>query len=202
MGCNTVTIMSLTKKYLATYYIGPKCNIGEGNGNPLQYSCLEIPTDRGAWKATSMRSQELDTAQRLNHHQMQCNNGGKITYVFSSVQSLSHVRLFATPWTAALQASLSITNSWSLHMCIYVCVYICIYIHTYICIYENRHIDTVSTKTGYLKYQHYMQIIRAREFSKIEYYGLSLKVGLSFILRDDQYLQEGRLEKISSLVLK
>ena len=29
---------------------------------------------------------------------------------FSSVQSLSHVRLFATPWTAACQASLSITN--------------------------------------------------------------------------------------------
>ena len=33
---------------------------------------------------------------------------------FSSVQSLSHVRLFATPWTAARQASLSITNSRSL----------------------------------------------------------------------------------------
>ena len=32
---------------------------------------------------------------------------------FSSVQSLSHVRLFATPWIAARQASLSITNSWS-----------------------------------------------------------------------------------------
>ena len=32
----------------------------------------------------------------------------------TSVQSLSHVRLFATPWTAARQASLSITNSWSL----------------------------------------------------------------------------------------
>ena len=25
---------------------------GEGNGNPLQYSCLENPTDRGAWWAT------------------------------------------------------------------------------------------------------------------------------------------------------
>ena len=25
---------------------------GEGNGNPLQYSCLENPTDRGAWQAT------------------------------------------------------------------------------------------------------------------------------------------------------
>ena len=32
---------------------------------------------------------------------------------FSSVQSLSHVRLFATPWITAHQASLSITNSWS-----------------------------------------------------------------------------------------
>ena len=33
---------------------------------------------------------------------------------FSSVQSLSHVRLFVTPWTAARQVSLSITNSRSL----------------------------------------------------------------------------------------
>ena len=33
----------------------------------------------------------------------------------SSVQSLSLVWLFATPWTAAHQAFLSITNSWSLH---------------------------------------------------------------------------------------
>ena len=33
---------------------------------------------------------------------------------FSSVQSLSHVQLFATPWTAACQASLSITNTQSL----------------------------------------------------------------------------------------
>ena len=32
---------------------------------------------------------------------------------FSSVQSLSRVRLFATPWIAARQASLSTTNSWS-----------------------------------------------------------------------------------------
>ena len=27
-------------------------SLGEGNGNPLQYSCLENPTDRGAWQAT------------------------------------------------------------------------------------------------------------------------------------------------------
>ena len=33
--------------------------------------------------------------------------------MFSSVRSFSRVRLFATPWIAARQASLSITNSWS-----------------------------------------------------------------------------------------
>ena len=33
---------------------------------------------------------------------------------YQSVQSLSHVWLFATPWTTACQASLSVTNSWSL----------------------------------------------------------------------------------------
>ena len=34
--------------------------------------------------------------------------------MFCSVRSLSSVRVFATPWTTARQASLSITNSWSL----------------------------------------------------------------------------------------
>ena len=35
---------------------------GEGNGKPLQYSCLENPMDRGAWQAIqSMKPQELDT---------------------------------------------------------------------------------------------------------------------------------------------
>ena len=41
----------------------------------------------------------------------------KIDYLlgmFSSVQSLSRVPLFVTPWTAACQASMSFTNSWSL----------------------------------------------------------------------------------------
>ena len=33
--------------------------------------------------------------------------------IYSSVQLLSRVQLFATPWTAACQASLSITNSWT-----------------------------------------------------------------------------------------
>ena len=34
---------------------------GEGNGNPLQYSCLENPMDGGAWQAT------VHEAQRIKH---------------------------------------------------------------------------------------------------------------------------------------
>ena len=36
---------------------------GEGNGNPLQYSCLGNPMDRGAWRVTVHGvAKELDTA--------------------------------------------------------------------------------------------------------------------------------------------
>ena len=40
---------------------------GEGNGNPLQYSCLRNPMDRGAWRANSpWGHKELDMIQQLN----------------------------------------------------------------------------------------------------------------------------------------
>ena len=40
---------------------------GKGNGNPLQYSCLEDPMDRGAWRATVQRvAQELDMTEHLS----------------------------------------------------------------------------------------------------------------------------------------
>ena len=40
---------------------------GEGNGNPLHYSCLENLMDRGAWRATVHRvAEELDTTEQLN----------------------------------------------------------------------------------------------------------------------------------------
>ena len=39
---------------------------GEGNGNPLQYSCLENPMDRGAWGPWGRK--ESDTTERLHFH--------------------------------------------------------------------------------------------------------------------------------------
>ena len=76
----------------------------------LQYSCLENPW---AEKSGGLQSMGL---QRVRHD-LETNT---FTHViqsrakFSSVQLLSCVQHFATPWTAACQASLSITNSWSL----------------------------------------------------------------------------------------
>ena len=41
---------------------------GEGNGNPLQCSCLENPRDGGAWWATVHEDAESDTTERLYFH--------------------------------------------------------------------------------------------------------------------------------------
>ena len=65
-------------------------------GKPHGQKILVAYSPQG-WK-TQMRLGDL------NHHHHQ----------FSSVQSFSHVQFFTTPWTAARQASLSITNSWIL----------------------------------------------------------------------------------------
>ena len=42
---------------------------GRGNGNPLQYSCPENPTDRGAWRAIDHEvTKESDTTEQLNNN--------------------------------------------------------------------------------------------------------------------------------------
>ena len=123
---------------------------GEGNGNPLQYSCLEISMDRGAWQTTVhgiAKSQTwlcdyvhvhvhawkeifMFTGNLVSYKACHMAQPGKssIENLFAQVkwpdsifaeeivvvQSLSCIRLFATPCTAAHQASLSFTISWSL----------------------------------------------------------------------------------------
>ena len=47
---------------------------GGGHGNPLQYSCLENPMDRGAWCYSPWGHKELDTTERLRTHALRMRN--------------------------------------------------------------------------------------------------------------------------------
>ena len=77
--------------------------IREGNGNPLQCSCLENPRKGGAWWAAV-----YGVAQSRTRLKWLSSSSS------STVQLLSRVWLSAAPWTAVRQAFLSITNSPSL----------------------------------------------------------------------------------------
>ena len=74
----------------------------KGKAYLLQYSGLENSMDCIVHEITKSWT-------RLSDFHSHYNTGNN----FSSVQLLSHVQLFVTPWPAAHQASLSITNSWS-----------------------------------------------------------------------------------------
>ena len=50
--CNPSTMWKGEQKmFLCMFFNMASLGNGEGNGTPLQYSCLENPMDRGAWKA-------------------------------------------------------------------------------------------------------------------------------------------------------
>ena len=106
---------------------------GEGNDNPFQYSCLEFhgqrsPVSDSPWGCKRIR-RDWETKRECAHTPTNVHLNimvsspclyayfsflhlvNTLLLWFSSVQSLSRVRLSATPWIAARQASLSITNS-------------------------------------------------------------------------------------------
>ena len=51
----------------------------EGNGNPLQYSCLENPVDEGAWWAAIHGITESDTTELLTHTHTHTHKEVKVT---------------------------------------------------------------------------------------------------------------------------
>ena len=68
---------------------------GEGNGNPLQYTCRENPMDRGAWSAIDNGvAKELDTTQRLNNDNtnVHCRHSAKVSHKYL-VHGLGTVRV-------------------------------------------------------------------------------------------------------------
>ena len=56
---------------------GSERSPGRGNGNPLQYSCLGNPTDRGAWQATAHRVAKSQTCLNTHTHRRDiCSRSG------------------------------------------------------------------------------------------------------------------------------
>ena len=83
---------------------------GEGNNNPLQYLCLGNSKDRGAlvgYRPWGCKRVGCDLETRQQQQESIYLPTYVISHQFSSVQLLSHVWLFATPWTVACQAPLS-----------------------------------------------------------------------------------------------
>ena len=55
---------------------------GEGNGTPLQYSCLENPTDRGAWRATARGAAKRRT-RLVTEHMWEMTHSQRISQKFN-----------------------------------------------------------------------------------------------------------------------
>ena len=90
-------------------------------GERSKVRCCKEQYYIGTLNVRSMNQGKLEVVEQemarvnidiLGISKLKCSGMGEFN--FSSVQSLSRIWLFVTPWTAACQASLSITNSWSL----------------------------------------------------------------------------------------
>ena len=55
--------------------------VGEGNGNPLQYSCLKKPLDRGAGRATVQGVAEPDTTEQLTQEVEAVAAGARVHFI-------------------------------------------------------------------------------------------------------------------------
>ena len=88
--------------------VGSHACVGEGNGNPLQYSCLENPRDRGAWWAAVYGVAQSQTRlKRLSSSSSYDFKSGQFFFVLcdpmvcrpgSSVHGISQVRIME--WVA------------------------------------------------------------------------------------------------------
>ena len=74
--------------------------LGEGNGNPLQYSCLENPVDRGTWRAAVHRiAQSRTRLKRLSMHACTGEGNGTPTPVLLPGESQGRRSLVGCrPW--------------------------------------------------------------------------------------------------------
>ena len=64
-------------------------SLGEGNSNPLQYSCLENPIDRGVWWAILHGVAESDTTERFHFLSFRHKNGKSVIFSYGKEDNSS-----------------------------------------------------------------------------------------------------------------
>ena len=83
-------VKEVTVVWVVNTYAMARHYLEEGNGNPLQYSCLENPLDRGAWGLQSMGSQrvrhDLAIEQTLSKEQI----SSVVVYTWSNWEFVAH----------------------------------------------------------------------------------------------------------------
>ena len=62
--------------------------LGGGHGNPLQYSCLEKPMDRGAWQATVHGVTESHMTKHSTHTQVARNNLCEVSFTLRKAKKV------------------------------------------------------------------------------------------------------------------
>ena len=70
-GCSEVKVFASNAGDLSSIP-GSGSSPGKGNGNPLQYSCLENPKDGETWRATVLGVSELGVTERLPYTHVEC----------------------------------------------------------------------------------------------------------------------------------
>ena len=88
------------------YYYFTSTPLGEGDGTPLQYSCLENPMGGGAWQAAVHGVTELDTTERFHFHfSLSCIGEGNGNPLQCSC--LENPRDGGAPWAAIYEVAQS-----------------------------------------------------------------------------------------------
>ena len=89
---------------------------GGGHGNPLWYSCLKNPLDKGAWRATVHRVTELDMSEATEHACMQglsCSKSNSLGTQCRAQPLLNHLVPHPSPDAAAATTSIqSVGAGW------------------------------------------------------------------------------------------
>ena len=101
-------------------WVSPSCFItGEGNGSPLQCSCLENPMDRGAWWATVHGVTESDVTEVTEHSHIQlfASGGQTIKALVSITPSNEYLRLisFRIAWFDLLAVQMTLKSLLQYH---------------------------------------------------------------------------------------